>query len=222
MAIQDINVGLIANDGTGDDLREAFIKINNNFDELSALSTITAENVGTYGQGVLQGVENNNLTFFKLGVHPDYMDTMSIEYDATRDMILFFAKSARQRYTDGTLTMNIPADKIATLNGTQGTDITLFTDAPNNLYQINIDSQIFRETNPRLSTDLDINGHNINNVENINGSPIADLTSILEFDFGNLSNEVTSIIEWFNRSVDVDFGTLDTPETLTVDGGGLL
>ena len=31
MAIQTINVGNLANDGTGDDLREAFIKVNQNF-----------------------------------------------------------------------------------------------------------------------------------------------------------------------------------------------
>ena len=34
MAIQTINIGTIANDGTGDDLREAFVKVNNNFAEL--------------------------------------------------------------------------------------------------------------------------------------------------------------------------------------------
>ena len=31
MAVTSINVGTLANDGTGDDLREAFIKVNNNF-----------------------------------------------------------------------------------------------------------------------------------------------------------------------------------------------
>ena len=31
MAINYIDVGIIANDGTGDDLREAFIKVNENF-----------------------------------------------------------------------------------------------------------------------------------------------------------------------------------------------
>ena len=34
MAISRINVGTLANDGTGDDLRQAFVKVNNNFDEL--------------------------------------------------------------------------------------------------------------------------------------------------------------------------------------------
>ena len=31
MALQTINVGNFANDGTGDDLRTAFIKVNQNF-----------------------------------------------------------------------------------------------------------------------------------------------------------------------------------------------
>ena len=39
MAIQTINIGTIANDGTGDDLREAFVKVNSNFTELNARST---------------------------------------------------------------------------------------------------------------------------------------------------------------------------------------
>jgi len=34
MAKQTINTGTTANDGTGDDLRDAFIKVNDNFTEL--------------------------------------------------------------------------------------------------------------------------------------------------------------------------------------------
>ena len=40
MAIQTINIGTIANDGTGDDLREAFVKVNNNFTELSQIEIL--------------------------------------------------------------------------------------------------------------------------------------------------------------------------------------
>ena len=36
MTIQNINIGNIANDGTGDDLREAFRKVNENFDALES------------------------------------------------------------------------------------------------------------------------------------------------------------------------------------------
>ena len=56
MAIQTINIGTIANDGTGDDLREAFVKVNNNFTELNARSTesTTVANLGSAGEGVFE------------------------------------------------------------------------------------------------------------------------------------------------------------------------
>ena len=34
MVQSTINIGTLANDGTGDDLREVLIKVNNNFNEL--------------------------------------------------------------------------------------------------------------------------------------------------------------------------------------------
>jgi len=37
MAKQTINIGTVANDGTGDALRDAFDKVNDNFDELYAV-----------------------------------------------------------------------------------------------------------------------------------------------------------------------------------------
>lgn len=40
MAQQQIDVGTVANDGTGDPLRDAFIKCNDNFDELYAAGAI--------------------------------------------------------------------------------------------------------------------------------------------------------------------------------------
>ena len=39
MANSIINIGTLANDGTGDDPREAFIKVNNNSSELYARSS---------------------------------------------------------------------------------------------------------------------------------------------------------------------------------------
>ena len=64
MAITRINVGTIANDSTGDDLRQAFVKVNNNFDELDArvVPQNSAENLGT-GEGVFYTKEVNTLNF---------------------------------------------------------------------------------------------------------------------------------------------------------------
>ena len=44
MAKQTINLGSSANDGTGDPLRTAFDKVNDNFDELYLYSTVTSTN----------------------------------------------------------------------------------------------------------------------------------------------------------------------------------
>lgn len=48
MAVQLIQIGNVANDGTGDDLREAFIKVNQNFEELDLRDDeqTTASNLG--------------------------------------------------------------------------------------------------------------------------------------------------------------------------------
>ncbi len=45
MAISTINIGTLANDGTGDDLREAFVKVNNNFTELDVCRKYKKETV---------------------------------------------------------------------------------------------------------------------------------------------------------------------------------
>jgi len=64
MAIQSINIGSIANDGTGDDLREAFNKVNANFIDLDTkLSTAEgsdAENLGL-GEGIFAQKSDNTL-----------------------------------------------------------------------------------------------------------------------------------------------------------------
>jgi hypothetical protein len=52
MSIQTMNIGGFANDGTGDDLRTAFLKVNANFAELGGVSGLTnGENLGN-GVGV--------------------------------------------------------------------------------------------------------------------------------------------------------------------------
>jgi len=44
MTIQKVNIGSVVNDGTGDDLRTAFVKANNNFDELDNIIKIANSN----------------------------------------------------------------------------------------------------------------------------------------------------------------------------------
>jgi hypothetical protein len=65
MARQTINIGTTANDGTGDPLRTAFDKINDNFAELygadNNLNTLDA-NLDVNGYVITTGVTNGNIT----------------------------------------------------------------------------------------------------------------------------------------------------------------
>ena len=66
MSLQTINLGTYANDGTGDDLRTAFTKVNNNFAALTLTSGISsAVNIGT-GVGIWADKNLTNLEFKSL------------------------------------------------------------------------------------------------------------------------------------------------------------
>ena len=63
MAIQLVNLGNTANDGTGDDLREAFVKVNANFNELDLRDDeqTTVTNLGATGEGLFK----ESFTFYR-------------------------------------------------------------------------------------------------------------------------------------------------------------
>ena len=68
MALQTINIGTLANDGTGDDLREAFVKVNANFNELDlrAPERTTGANLGSAGEGVFAQLSGSEMQFKKI------------------------------------------------------------------------------------------------------------------------------------------------------------
>ena len=66
MAVQMINVGRLANDGTGDDLREAFIKINQNFQLFEFIDNPAGRNLGSNGAEVFAQIEDGEFQFRRL------------------------------------------------------------------------------------------------------------------------------------------------------------
>ena len=63
MAKQTINIGSAANDGTGDPLRTAFDKINDNFQELyDRFGGSTVPNIEIVGSEIENKVTNENIT----------------------------------------------------------------------------------------------------------------------------------------------------------------
>jgi len=65
MPIQTILIGNYANDGTGDDLRTAFEKVNANFSLLTVNDTVTATNLGS-GTGIFAQKTANAFEFKSL------------------------------------------------------------------------------------------------------------------------------------------------------------
>ena len=63
MAQQIINLGTYANDGTGDDLRTAFTKVNTNFTDLyTIISNLNGANIGS-GQGIFSADSSGIMQF---------------------------------------------------------------------------------------------------------------------------------------------------------------
>ena len=83
MTIQTINLGTYANDGTGDDLRSAFEKVNANFVELDTLGVTSASNLGVgapvFAAKIASPITGDNLTFRTIVGG----NNTAISYDAT-------------------------------------------------------------------------------------------------------------------------------------------
>ena len=79
MAVQLINIGQVANDGTGDDLREAFVKVNANFEELDLLAEkSTVSNLGL-GTGIFDSIVNYDIKLKSIAGG----DSISVSADST-------------------------------------------------------------------------------------------------------------------------------------------
>jgi len=230
MAIEYINTGQIANDGTGDALREAFIKINNNFEELDLriVEETQIENVGSVGAEIYAGKTDGVHGFKRLvagtniNVSPG-ATTITLDVPDSLDELLIVSDN-------GSLT--VESGQSMTLTG--GNAIT--TSVTGQTLTVDLDSSniVSRDNNPTLSEDLNANLNNILNVNAIyaNGfiGPVQgdvwgyDLRDFGEyftgFDFGQFRTEYTSAIQFIVQNIDVDFGDIDPErQDLEVDLG---
>ena len=77
MAKQSINIGSSANDGTGDSLRSAFDKVNDNFNELYGAGA-AGTNVDITGNSITTTNTNGNLTLAPNGTGKVVVDTGNV------------------------------------------------------------------------------------------------------------------------------------------------
>lgn len=196
MTKKTIYVGTAANDGTGDDLRSAFQKVNDNFDELYVIAntnSTTAETVGS-GEGIYKTKVGTSLKFKSIlggtGITlTPGTDTLTISSTVSEPNTIGKIVASG----GGEFNINLPNQ---TLN-VVGQGSTTSTISGSTLY-LNTVFSIVDDPTPALGGDLNLDGNNI----------------LGPGDLGSLSNRIDSL--YIN---DVYIGTsLVQPGSLTVQG----
>ena len=233
MALQTINIGTLANDGTGDDLREAFIKVNQNFDDLDLRSpeSTTVTNLGNTGEGVFAQKVGSQLQMKKL------VQGSNVTLTSSTTGITINA-------TGGLQQLNVVSDS-GSMQIADGGTLNIFggaganTSVSGNVLTIASQAEVKSDTTPELGGSLNAGGNDISNVNTLTASNFAgaltgnvqglvygvDIRNIepntAGFDFGSLSNDVRGLSDWLIYQTDIDFGAMLTPDARTFDAGVL-
>tara|TARA_Y100000389_G_scaffold48936_1_gene44508 strand:- start:4040 stop:4729 length:690 start_codon:yes stop_codon:yes gene_type:complete len=213
MAIQIVNIGNIANDGTGDDLREAFVKVNNNFAELNARSTesTTVSNLGSAGEGVFGQISGTDLQFKKIVAGT----AISLAADANAITINSTATGlpSVQVFADNNnITLDSNGNSLTLAGG--GTTTTNLSGTTLTISSV---TSVQTDTDPKLTATLNAQTNDITNVGNMTGNvhgldirTFDGLQQYLTLDMGEAVPTVfTSTLEYLahNLTVDYDNGT---------------
>lgn len=231
MTIQTINVGQIANDGTGDDLREAFNKINNNFEELDIRfpEAATGVNLGSVGEGVFASAVNSELRFKKL------IAGNQITLSATETGIAINAAASLDQLIAISDSGTLIVQRGQTMNVNGGVGLATRVDGQSLIIDVT-DGILSADGVPTLSENLNANNNDINNAGTVTATqfngPLEGLvygvdvrtisTYFTGFDFGTIRREYNSAIEFILGEIDVDFGDFSLAETPTVDLGSFV
>jgi hypothetical protein len=237
MAITTINVGNIANDGTGDDLREAFIKVNDNFTDVNSRitsTTVEAINLGIAGESLYAGKDDGTLQFKKLIAGTNTVLTSnpeSITISSTGGMSELLVLS-----DNGSIV--VAANGYLGVTGDNG--VTTRINGTNIVVELAETGIVAADTSPTLSQNLNANDKRIQNVNTINANEFIGQVSGLVYgvdvrtisayftdywDFGPIVDRVNydSIIEFMIRDYTVDMGGFigETVKEFTIDLGAI-
>jgi len=209
MAIQTINIGTIANDGTGDDLREAFVKVNNNFTELNARSTesTTVANLGSAGEGVFGQISGTELQFKKIVAGT----AISLAADANAITINSTATGlpSVQIFADNNnITLDSNGNSLTLAGG--GTTTTSLNGTTLTISSV---TSLQTDTDPKLTATLNAQTNNITNVGNMTGNvhgldirTFDGLQQYLTFDQGlAVPSEFTNTLEYLAHNLDIEY-----------------
>jgi hypothetical protein len=237
MPISTINIGTIANDGTGDDLREAFIKVNNNFAELNARDP---ENTSVMNR-LSDSSTVKGVFYQKVGAELQFKSLESgsnITLTANNDKITIAASGIISLGIVGntgpvtTLVNGNTLQVFGTAAGATRTDMIVSGGFPT----LRISSLLSNESNPTLGATLIGANNNIVGVNTIQagnlqslvyGLDINDRNSFIGFDLGNINlddsnqNNITNLLDLFFSVNPVDMGTIAGPSAAVHDFGAI-
>ena len=229
MAIELVNIGKIANDGTGDDLREAFTKINRSLEELDLRIDDKTEgvNIGS-GTGIFYRRDGYDLQYKSL--------TSTDSSVAITDNITSVDIKIAPAVTDLPLVTDsgaftLPRNTTLNIRGTGS--VTTEADEANNTIRIIGGAFLIDDPNPALSSTLNANLYNMLNVNTISAQNIESLVYGIDIrelsnlytgmDFGELeSPNANSLIEYITTIFNVDFGTIAAPTNVSTDFGSFV
>lgn len=238
MAIELINVGQIANDGTGDDLREAFIKVNANFEDLDLRDNekTTVTNLGT-GEGIFDNILNFDIRLKSIKGGDDILVTSTPE----GEIEISNTKSAFEQLVVNTESgdYTLQPNQILNIYGFEGIDTYVQDNA---VYIANTaTTKLQADSDPTLGGNLDANGLDISGVNvitansfvgtltgnvigTINGYDPATISEYFDnyFDFGEIGRTITNVFDWLIEDTDVDFGTFVLPDPRTIEFGSII
>lgn len=227
MAIELVNIGRIANDGTGDDLREAFIKVNRSLEDLDLRIDDKTEGVNVGSGGELFKVRNGYDLEFRSVIGGD---SINITQQTNTITIALDTTVADNNIISDNGVMSVPARAPIRINGEQG--VTTRTIPESNALIISGNASLSSDTNPTLSASLNANFFNFINVGTIvgqnylglvHGADIRELSTIFQdLDFGSSSENITSFIGFLRKHIDVDFGDNLVASDIEADFGQLV
>jgi hypothetical protein len=237
MPISNINIGTIANDGTGDDLREAFIKVNNNFATLNAQLPESTTVVNRLADSsTVRGI-----FYQKVGAELQLRNLeagSNITLTSNNDKITIAAS--------GVISLGIVGNTgpLATLvNGNTlqvfGNGAAVAQILPGGAFPtLEIASFLSNENTPTLGANLLGAGFDIVNVDVIQsnnvqslvyGIDVDDRNSFIGFDMGTITLDasippvanITNLLDLYFSVNPVDMGTILVPNTAVHDFGSI-
>jgi hypothetical protein len=224
MSILQVNLGNYANDGTGDDLRTAFEKVNANFNELDLTRIITAENLGS-GAPIFYAKNGTLLSFRSIkggtNVEVSYNNN---ELTVSTVNLLAFVGQDTSPFLGGDLdlsTFDIVGDGNITING--------------DIVAVNLTGDLTGNVTGQVS---DISNHSIDDLSDVDSGAATSGQTLIwngekwvpgevqssvssSFDFGQLGVSASDPLQLALQFTSIDFDTFRFSSPVTLDFGAI-